>query len=250
MLALFLPGVHRLRWSPLAGLLVTGVGGVSGVLYVHDHSANARPPDPYDIIQELRATLMVYGHLLLVGFLIKIGMSGSELIGYEPGTALSNVAILAYYIHITWYQVYIAYTKDQQDKKLYGADQAKTMADFEALLADMSKRADFEAYLERHFANESLRFMTEAQKWSATMNDVTQSSTRSRATRIVNVFIKQYAFLSINISGDKRALAIENVQNEEVDIEADLFDEAIKEIKSMLFMDPYRRFIVEQKGRV
>ena len=81
------------------------------------------------------------------------------------------------------------------------------------------------------------------------MHNVTETSARARASRIVAIFVDLGGFLAVNISAVRRNKIETKVKDLEAPLEQDLFSAAVEDVTNMLFNDSYRRYVEDKLRR-
>ncbi len=99
----------------------------------------------------------------------------------------------------------------------------------------------FEQYLAGEFATENIKMYTECSNWRRQYFDVNVATIRSRAKRIVSLYVKTDSVFYVNLPATMRERLEKLVLDVETELEQDLFDDAQKEMFRIL-EGAYMRF--------
>ena len=122
-------------------------------------------------------------------------------------------------------------------------------ASFLRVLSKPEMLEEFSQFTRANFANESLRFYTEAQNWSTTFHDKHSKLRRHRSKQIFALFISPDGFLALNLLPTERKRIQELLKGEEA-LKSDLFDRAKKMVFDDMYSDSFARFMGMNKQNV
>jgi len=114
----------------------------------------------------------------------------------------------------------------------------------ESVLRDEKSSLLFEEHLKKEHGIESLYFLNDVGRWETGFFDMPESTRLARANKIFSVYIQNTGEFTVNLSSKVVENLTEKLKQEDVSIE--LFEDAVKEIKSMLVNDSFARFVFSE----
>mmetsp|Transcript_1469 Transcript_1469/g.1753 ORF Transcript_1469/g.1753 Transcript_1469/m.1753 type:complete len:304 (+) Transcript_1469:200-1111(+) len=106
-------------------------------------------------------------------------------------------------------------------------------------------KANFMAFLESELAEENLEFVDSVKEYKGAIADGASVGSADevveKAQEVVDVYIHTEAPKQVNISSDMRSEVIDRLAEKQVD--GTIFDEAEKEVKTMMGQGPFIRFL-------
>ena len=133
------------------------------------------------------------------------------------------------------------------DAAAVAATAAPRLATREALL-DYLDDPEWNAYADKMFVGENLRFLQAVQQWKLYSTEKGFTWTRTKAKQICNTFVALNAPMEINISSSVRRALLAGVARHDI-VPFELFDPAIDEIIHLLQTGPFLTFMTEKKKR-
>lgn len=214
-------------------------------------------PDPFGLILETRRSLLFGGVLALVLYGWHI-VAPLEFDNFHTARGISVGLWLMFAIHCVS-PVYIAYNQlgsgnasSSVVPKVRRGTMKQTESisikvskqDFDAFLNDHDMYEAFKLHLQHEFGSESLRFYTEVKKWKDSYRDMTQKTRKTRASKIVKVFVGNNAVAPVNLPSDLAKELQTGIKDENFEPTEEFFDNSSKEIKNLMYNDSFRqRFI-------
>jgi len=124
-----------------------------------------------------------------------------------------------------------------------------------AILEDERAFADFEEYLSKEFCVEELFFLRDVKHYKQTFPDMNDEKALERCKKLYEKYIDEHSALSINISGPDRSqlgrlFAANATEIHTRDVLQTCFDKAYSEVLSLLAVDSFRRYKLENSNTV
>lgn len=139
---------------------------------------------------------------------------------------------------LTLKKIYKRYTKsNNKNKRVISLKKSKSQVshvqEFNHCLKDRELRDNFEQYLTYEFSNEHLSALIQLESFAKTFHSYSSATRKSRFIKLINLFVKNNSVMMINISYKTREAVLKHEFEDE--ITQGVFDEVVKELRSMLF---------------
>ena len=119
------------------------------------------------------------------------------------------------------------------------------------ILEDLELNKDFEEHLKNEMGLESLYFIRDVQIWKKSFYDVTPTARKARAKRIFKTYVSYNGLYAVNLPHSiAQVISQKFLSSEPDDIPENIFDDALKELKSLLNGGAVVRFLFMKFNRV
>ena len=202
-------------------------------------------PDPWGLRAECFNGL-IWALLALLIFIVGVFLPTEQLIAMSyPFNYPVTVCILAMVIVNSFVQLGMAYYQDRTTQQIR---QVRSMSNgsshsLDEILVNPIKAEAFEQHLVRELGIESLLFIRDAGNWKAKYYDIAPSARKARAKKMFATYIAANGMYAVNIPDSMSRSIVKVLAAVEDDVPETLFDDAVKEIKTLLNVGAVARFV-------
>eukprot|EP00924_Labyrinthula_sp_SR-Ha-C_P004485 snap_masked-scaffold_1-processed-gene-1.2-mRNA-1 protein AED:1.00 eAED:1.00 QI:0/0/0/0/1/1/2/0/380 len=113
---------------------------------------------------------------------------------------------------------------------------------FRQVIRNQHGKSFLRRYLINEFSVENLNFYETVDKWKKNFDKFEKESVRRQARNVYSRFFSSRSLNPVNVSYEVVETLRRRLDNEEKDIEKDVFDEAVVEIEQLIVFDSFPRF--------